>query len=72
MRSDIERIRHESNTQREKIKENTEKVKLNKQLPWLVGNVVEVLQLTDEPEEEEVCIQHSLCIFSVPFCGKLS
>ncbi|KAG5184434.1 26S protease regulatory subunit 6A-A [Tribonema minus] len=53
MRSDMERIRHESNTQREKIKENAEKVKLNKQLPWLVGNVIEVLSLTDEPEEEE-------------------
>lgn len=28
--------------QRDKIKENKEKIKLNKQLPWLVGNVVEV------------------------------
>lgn len=27
---------------KEKIKENLEKVKLNKQLPYLVGNVVEV------------------------------
>ena len=26
---------------KEKIKENTEKIKLNKQLPYLVGNVVE-------------------------------
>lgn len=29
-------------SQRDKIKENKEKIKLNKQLPWLVGNVVEV------------------------------
>lgn len=42
MRSDIQRINHESNSQRERIKENNEKVKLNKQLPYLVGNVVEV------------------------------
>lgn len=42
MRSDIQRINHESNSQRERIKENTDKVKLNKQLPYLVGNVVEV------------------------------
>lgn len=28
--------------QKEKIRENKEKIKLNKQLPWLVGNVVEV------------------------------
>jgi ATP-dependent 26S proteasome regulatory subunit len=27
---------------KEKIKENQEKIKLNKQLPYLVGNVVEV------------------------------
>lgn len=42
MRSDIQRINHESHAQRERIKENNEKVKLNKQLPYLVGNVVEV------------------------------
>jgi 26S proteasome regulatory subunit T5 len=27
---------------KEKIKENQEKIKLNKQLPYLVGNIVEV------------------------------
>jgi len=27
---------------REKIKDNREKIKVNKQLPYLVGNVVEV------------------------------
>jgi ATP-dependent 26S proteasome regulatory subunit len=27
---------------KEKIKENKEKIKMNKQLPYLVGNVVEV------------------------------
>ena len=39
-RSDIQRINHESRGQRERIRENIEKVKLNKQLPYLVGNVV--------------------------------
>ncbi|KAL3786379.1 hypothetical protein ACHAW5_004776 [Stephanodiscus triporus] len=48
-RSDIQRINHESRGQRERIRENIEKVKLNKQLPYLVGNVVEVL----EPEAED-------------------
>ena len=33
----------------EKIRETVEKVKLNKQLPYLVGNVGEVL----EPEAED-------------------
>lgn len=34
-----------------KIKENKEKIKLNNQLPYLVGNVVEVLDM--DPEEDE-------------------
>eukprot|EP00566_Odontella_aurita_P012255 CAMPEP_0113570198 /NCGR_PEP_ID=MMETSP0015_2-20120614/24837_1 /TAXON_ID=2838 /ORGANISM="Odontella" /LENGTH=485 /DNA_ID=CAMNT_0000472955 /DNA_START=179 /DNA_END=1636 /DNA_ORIENTATION=+ /assembly_acc=CAM_ASM_000160 len=49
MKSDIQRITHESRGQRDRIRENQEKVKLNKQLPYLVGNVVEVL----EPEAED-------------------
>jgi 26S proteasome regulatory subunit T5 len=49
MRSDIQRITHESHAQRDRIRENLEKVKVNKQLPYLVGNVVEVL----EPEAED-------------------
>jgi 26S proteasome regulatory subunit T5 len=37
-----------------KIKDNQEKVKLNKQLPYLVSNVVELLDTdpNDEPEED--------------------
>lgn len=36
------RISNELQTQKEKIKENTEKIKVNKTLPYLVSNVVEV------------------------------
>jgi ATP-dependent 26S proteasome regulatory subunit len=42
MKSEIQRTNHDSETQRERIKDNNEKVKLNKQLPYLVGNIVEV------------------------------
>ena len=49
MKSDVQRINHESRGQRERIKENQEKVKLNKQLPYLVANVVEIL----EPDAED-------------------
>ena len=35
------------------IKENKEKIKLNNQLPYLVGNVVEVLDVQPEDDEEE-------------------
>ena len=36
----------------EKIKENKEKIKLGNQLPYLVGNIVEILDVS--PEDEEV------------------
>jgi len=38
----------------ERIKDNKEKIKLNKQLPYLVANVVEILDMdsSDEPEDE--------------------
>jgi 26S proteasome regulatory subunit T5 len=49
MKSDVQRITHESRAQRDRIRENQEKVKLNKQLPYLVANVVEVL----EPDTED-------------------
>jgi 26S proteasome regulatory subunit T5 len=49
MKSDVQRITHESRGQRERIRENQEKVKLNKQLPYLVANVVEIL----EPDAED-------------------
>jgi 26S proteasome regulatory subunit T5 len=51
LRSEERRIDHESRVQAEKIKENKEKIKLNKQLPYLVGNVVEILSLPSEDGE---------------------
>jgi 26S proteasome regulatory subunit T5 len=42
MRTEVSRIQHEQKTVGKRIKENQEKVKLNKQLPYLVGHVVEV------------------------------
>jgi len=55
MKSDVQRITHESRGQRDRIRDNQEKVKLNKQLPYLVANVVEVLEpdAEDGLEEEE-------------------
>lgn len=55
MKSDVQRITHESRGQRDQIRDNQEKVKLNKQLPYLVANVVEVLEpdAEDGLEEEE-------------------
>lgn len=42
MRSDTLRLGHEQNTMKEKIRDNKEKIKQNKVLPYLVANVVEV------------------------------
>lgn len=44
MRSETLRLQHEQNVMKEKIRDNGEKVKQNKVLPYLVGNVVEVRQ----------------------------
>ena len=45
MKSEVMRIGHELTAQKEKIKENTEKIKVNKTLPYLVSNVIEVCAL---------------------------
>ncbi len=42
MKSEVMRISHELQAQKEKIKENAEKIKVNKTLPYLVSNVIEV------------------------------
>jgi predicted nucleic acid-binding Zn-ribbon protein len=62
MNSDVQRITHESRGQRERIRENLEKVKINKQLPYLVANVVEVLE--PDAEDGELIFLWS-CLFNV-------
>jgi ATP-dependent 26S proteasome regulatory subunit len=58
MKSDVQRITHDSRGQRDRIRENQEKVKLNKQLPYLVANVVEIL----EPDAEDgKCFLFVIC-----------
>jgi len=36
-----------------KIKENEEKIKTNKQLPYLISNVIEILDLENDEDEDE-------------------
>ena len=52
MKSNINRIKHESNEQRKHIKDNKEKVKLNKVLPYLVANVVEIVEPYIDADED--------------------
>ena len=42
MRSETLRSQHKQNVMKEKIRDNGEKIKQNKVLPYLVGNVTEI------------------------------
>jgi len=53
LKNEALRLGHEQTALKERIKENNDKIKLNKQLPYLVGNVVEILDLDPEDEEED-------------------
>jgi len=50
---EIKRIRLDIRSEEAKSKENQEKVKMNKQLPWLVGHIVEILDNPDDVVEED-------------------
>lgn len=52
MRSEFQRLTHDKLTMNEKIKDNKEKIENNKQLPYLVGNIVELLDMEGEATEE--------------------
>jgi len=53
LKDELQRTNLELESVKEKIKENKEKIKLNKQLPYLVGNIVEILEMNPEDEAEE-------------------
>ncbi|XP_039282989.1 26S proteasome regulatory subunit 6A-A [Nilaparvata lugens] len=53
MKSEVMHITHELQAQSEKIKENTEKIKVNKTLPYLVSNVIELLDVDPQDTEED-------------------
>merc|ERR1712168_470808 len=50
LRSESLRINHEVQTMKDKIKENNDKVKHNKVLPYLVSNIVEILDVEPDPD----------------------
>ena len=52
MKSEALRINHEHLAQKDRIKDNLEKIKLNKQLPYLVANVVEILNMDPDAEDD--------------------
>ncbi|KAH8109803.1 26S proteasome subunit P45 [Phellopilus nigrolimitatus] len=52
MRSETHRLQSEQSTMKEKVRDNREKIKQNKVLPYLVGNVVEILDIGPDGEED--------------------
>jgi len=52
LQDDCSRLSLEVGNHQERLKENQEKIKMNKQLPYLVGNVIEVLNAPEEDEED--------------------
>lgn len=52
MRSEHMRLMHEQGAMKEKIKDNADKIKQNKVLPFLVGNVVEILDIDPDIDED--------------------
>jgi 26S proteasome regulatory subunit T5 len=52
MKSETLRLQHEQSVMKEKIRDNGEKIKQNKVLPYLVGNVVEILDVDPDSEED--------------------
>lgn len=63
MKSEILRINHDLTATKEKIKENTEKIKVNKTLPYLVSNVIEVriVLILVKMVLKEYCCQKYFC-----------
>eukprot|EP01084_Bolivina_argentea_P224987 380312_1 len=53
MKSETQRLKHQYKQGEEKVNENKEKIKLNKQLPYLVSNIVEILDVSKDEEELE-------------------
>ena len=52
MRSEFMRLEHDDAVTRERITDNTEKISQNKVLPYLVGNVVEILDIDPDIDED--------------------
>ncbi|XP_954440.1 226S proteasome regulatory particle, putative [Theileria annulata] len=52
LKSEHTRLKSQQKMAQERIKDNLEKIQLNKQLPYLVANVVELLDMDEEYEEE--------------------
>ncbi|ERE70235.1 26S protease regulatory subunit 6A [Cricetulus griseus] len=77
MKSEVLRVTHELQAMKDKIKENSEKIKVNKTLPYLVSNVIElveaiVLPMNHKEKFENLGIQppKGVLMYGPPGTGK--
>jgi ATP-dependent 26S proteasome regulatory subunit len=52
LRSEVSRLRHEQTQLDERVKDNNEKVAQNKKLPYLIGHIVEVLDVNRDGSDD--------------------
>lgn len=52
LRSEVSRLRHEASQLTERVKDNNEKVAQNKKLPYLIGHIVEVLDVNADGADD--------------------
>ena len=55
MKSEVLWVTHELQAMKNKTKENIEKIKVNKTLPYLVSNIIELLDV--DPKDQEKMVQ---------------
>ncbi|PNX75239.1 26S protease regulatory subunit 6a-like protein, partial [Trifolium pratense] len=53
LKKNLKKMNLELESYEENIKSNREKIKLSKELPYLIGNIVEILALNPEDEDEQ-------------------
>lgn len=53
LKSENMRLLHEQSSMKDRIKDNTDKISQNKVLPYLVGNVVEILDIDPDIDEDQ-------------------
>jgi 26S proteasome regulatory subunit T5 len=53
MEQEAKRIQANINKKKKDIEDNARKIEMNKQLPYLVGNIVEVIETPEDADEAE-------------------
>jgi hypothetical protein len=64
LKDEVKRLTLDQNHHKERIKDNQEKIKLNKQLPYLIGNIVEILDINPE-------VRFVFCVDVFDTCGRM-